>query len=99
MHSSHPPSCLISTRVSTNCDVSVNYNQGCGTSFDSPSSFGSGFNDNGGRWFVMQKASYHGISVWFWPRNDPSIPKTVRDGEEEIYPSAEWGKPDADFAC
>jgi hypothetical protein len=47
----------------------------------------------------MQKASYHGISVWFWPRDDPSVPKDVRDGADTIYPNAEWGKPDADFPC
>src|SRR5689334_8466073 len=52
-----------STTVSTVCDTSTNFNQGCGSRFQSPASFGKDFNDNHGGWYVMQKSSTVGIKV------------------------------------
>jgi len=83
--------------VSCNCDVSVNYNQGCGTSFAPTSSYGSGFNDVHGGYYVMQKSASQGINVWFWPRDDPGVPPAVKWGSDTVLPSSSWGLPDAAF--
>jgi hypothetical protein len=84
------------TTVSTDCDTSVNYNEGCGTAFDSPS-YGTSLNAKAGGWYVMRKSREQGVSVWFWARDDPSVPYDVRDSTGEVWPRAEWGLPDADF--
>jgi hypothetical protein len=84
------------TTVSTNCDATANNNAGCGTSFSSSKSFGAGLNGNAGGWYVMRKARDHGISVWFWSRDDSSVPFEIADGGDSIG-EGRWGKPDADF--
>ena len=83
--------------ISTNCDASANFNQGCGTSFSSVKSYGSGFNDNGGGWYVMWKSREYGIRVWFWARGDGSVPNEVVAGGSKLRPSGMWGMPDASF--
>lgn len=57
-----------STR-STSCDTSVNDNQGCGVSFPEQDSYGASFNTMGGGFYIMEKSSMKGISVWFIPRD------------------------------
>jgi hypothetical protein len=83
--------------VSNDCDVSVNFNQGCGTSFNPPSSYGAGFNDNLGGYYVMQKSPSQGINIWFWTREDPGVPLAVKFGWDTILPCESWGMPDAAF--
>jgi hypothetical protein len=82
------------TTVTTNCDANVNYNIGCGTSF-APDSYGAGFNNNGGGWYVMRKSRERGISVWFWRRDDRTVPREVVDGRSRVSPN--WRTPDAHF--
>lgn len=38
-----------------------------------------------------------GIYMWFWGRNDPTIPKAVAQGSKEATPDASWGTPAASF--
>ena len=85
--------------VSTNCDISVSNNQGCGTQFTGPNlnSFGSSFNRVGGGWYVMQKTAEDGISVWFWSRMDSSVPDEVVSGRDSLSPNPSWGLPSAAF--
>ncbi|KAJ7680263.1 glycoside hydrolase family 16 protein [Mycena polygramma] len=83
--------------VSTVCDASVNHNQGCGVSFAKPNSYGQGFNSNGGGWYAMHRASC-GIYVWFWARNDSTVPIEVSQGLSTVNPDQSlWGPPDAAF--
>ncbi|KII92245.1 glycoside hydrolase family 16 protein [Plicaturopsis crispa FD-325 SS-3] len=84
--------------VSTDCNTAVAYNQGCGTSFTKPASYGASFNAAGGGWYVMARSAKTGISVWFWGRNDSTVPWSVRDGTAEIHPNPTWGTADAHFA-
>ncbi|KAF8070191.1 glycoside hydrolase family 16 protein [Lyophyllum atratum] len=84
--------------VSSNCDANVNYNQGCGTSFAKANSYGTGFNDVGGGWYVLERASAKGINVWFWSRNDPSVPFSVSSGSKAVNPDESWGPPEARFS-
>ncbi|KZP11625.1 glycoside hydrolase family 16 protein [Athelia psychrophila] len=83
--------------VSPNCDASLNNNQGCGTQFTAPNSFGSSFNQAGGGWYVMQKSATEGINVWFWSRNDHTVPAAVHTNNDMVYPDSTWGSPGATF--
>lgn len=88
---------VVRIAVSTNCDTTVNSNQGCGTQFSAPSSYGSGFNAAGGGWYVIQKSASEGINVWFWSRWDPTVPYGVCRVGSSIEPDASWGPPAATF--
>ncbi|KAJ7647389.1 glycoside hydrolase family 16 protein [Roridomyces roridus] len=82
--------------VSTTCDASFNYNQGCGVDFK-PDSYGPGFNEGGGGWYAMQRSSC-GIYMWFWARNDTTVPIEVSQGLSTVNPDPRnWGTPDAAF--
>lgn len=35
--------------------------------------------------------------MYFWSRNDPSVPAAVKNGESCIEPDSSWGTPDARF--
>lgn len=83
--------------MSSDCDFSVNYNQGCGTAFSQTSSYGNGFNNIHGGYYVMQKTESQGIKVWFWSRDDPGVPTAVSLGLDTILPSQSWGLPNAAF--
>ncbi|KAM6497182.1 endo-beta-glucanase [Amanita muscaria] len=76
------------------CDVSVNFNAGCGVSFPTSNSYGPAFNQNGGGWYAMERSPTH-IRVWFWPRDGP-VPEDVRYNEGEVEPD-HWGTPTAYF--
>lgn len=82
--------------ASTNCDASVNYNQGCGTDLPSPASYGEGFNEGGGGYYALSRAKGEGISVWFWPRGGSQIPLDVEENWPIVDPS-QWGTPGAYF--
>lgn len=85
------------TTISTNCDAKANFNQGCGTKSTKGTSYGSLFNNLGGGFFAMARSADDGIRVWFWQRDDPSVPPEVQQGYESISPSPSWGVPDASF--
>ncbi|KIJ68156.1 glycoside hydrolase family 16 protein [Hydnomerulius pinastri MD-312] len=74
------------TTASTNCDTSYNYNQGCGTNFKEPQSYGAAFNQAGGGYFMMERDATKGISMWFVPRS--TFPTTALfDGSPDPNPN------------
>ncbi|KAI3614040.1 glycoside hydrolase family 16 protein [Moniliophthora roreri] len=79
----------------TNCDTSVNYNEGCGAYDTNPRSFGPGFNANGGGWYAMERTETE-IKIWFWERNSTNVPQQVSCGETAIDTET-WGIPAAYF--
>ena len=83
------------TTVSTNCDTSFNFNEGCGTQVPSSASYGQGFNSNGGGFYALERNKDDGIKVWFWPRSGP-VPLDVSCNEDTVDPGA-WGTPVAYF--
>ncbi|EIW83244.1 glycoside hydrolase family 16 protein [Coniophora puteana RWD-64-598 SS2] len=82
--------------VSTDCDASVNTNQGCGTTTKKSNSFGTGFNVAGGGHYVLQKSDT-GIRTWFFPRDDQRFPAELAYGAQTVHPGPDWGTPDAFF--
>ena len=82
--------------TSTNCYAYANHNQGCGTQFTKPASFGTSLNAIGGGWFAMERTNA-GIKLWFWGRNDPTVPESVSQHNEMVSPDVSWGTPDASF--
>jgi hypothetical protein len=85
------------TPVSSDCDAAKNYNQGCGTSFKNPNSYGTRFNTEHGGWFVMERSRNRGISVWFWSRTDHNVPFSVKECSNTLSPDGSWGEPEAYF--
>lgn len=92
--------------MSTNCDANANFNQGCGTKFTDGFSYGSLFNSVGGGYFVMARTKQDGIRVWFWRRDDPTVPQAVANkgltnfvfGDAPVItPDPSWGTPAAFF--
>ncbi|KAG8957680.1 hypothetical protein FRC00_003644 [Tulasnella sp. 408] len=81
--------------VTTDCNWEVNYNSGCGVQVDKSPSYGPPFNAAGGGWYAMERTSTH-ISLWFWSRNDASVPAEVKNGSGAVSP-ATWGTPYANF--
>lgn len=82
------------TVVQLDCDTSVNFNAGCGVDFPTRNSFGPSFNSNGGGWFAMERTPDF-IKIWFWARNDNSVPADVRGGT--AVDTDNWGTPTAAF--
>ncbi|KAJ7593859.1 glycoside hydrolase family 16 protein [Mycena floridula] len=82
--------------VTSNCDASVNFNQGCGTSFNSPGSYGEAFNQGGGGWYAMKRSPEDGVSVWFWSRDSATVPKGVRQHDIKLS-TDDWDTPNAQF--
>ncbi|KAF8655008.1 hypothetical protein AX16_003312 [Volvariella volvacea WC 439] len=80
---------------SLDCNAFVNYNSGCGVKLNPPVSYGPAFNNNGGGWYVMERTDSF-IRVWFWTRNDGSVPPAVRNGEA-IVSTDSFRVPDAYF--
>jgi hypothetical protein len=66
-----------STSTFNLCDATLNYNQGCGVKSPSSRSFGAPFNAAGGGWFAMRRTKRDGVAVWFWSRDDPTVPPEV----------------------
>ncbi|KAI0279493.1 hypothetical protein BGY98DRAFT_1176009 [Russula aff. rugulosa BPL654] len=67
------------TTISTNCDATVNGNEGCGVLIDkSGPSYGTPFNMNGGGYYVMVRSRVLGIQIYFWPRdNSAYVPAEI----------------------
>jgi len=68
---------------------------GCSVSSPSSGSFGPSFNANGGGWYVVERTPL-AISVWFWARNDRSVPAAVSGGAS-IISTTGWTTPLAYF--
>lgn len=79
--------------VSTNCDAAVDSDQGCGQELKSPSSYGHGFNQNGGGIYAMERTSTH-IAIWFFPRDGTPLDIIAGLPVPNILT---WGKPSAFF--
>ncbi|KAH8119293.1 2 beta-glucans in both donor and acceptor sites of Gh16 Laminarinase 16a [Phellopilus nigrolimitatus] len=79
------------------CDSSSGSNTGCGTTFKKANSYGAALNKVQGGWFVMKRTNEDGVYVYFWARNDPSVPAEVKSGAKTINPSFSWGEPEARF--
>ncbi|KAF8514211.1 concanavalin A-like lectin/glucanase domain-containing protein [Hysterangium stoloniferum] len=92
---------MMGDSTSNNCDTQFNFNQGCGVnftdSFFSPS-YGSPFNACGGGWYVMERTAESGVFVWFWSRDDSTVPGAVKHGKDHLRPDIfTWGLPMASF--
>jgi hypothetical protein len=77
-----------------NCDVSAAgqpTNAGCSIRSADDSSFGSGFNSNGGGVYATEWTS-EAVSIWFFPRG--AIPSDITSGSPD--PSG-WGLPQGQF--
>ncbi|EIW80134.1 glycoside hydrolase family 16 protein [Coniophora puteana RWD-64-598 SS2] len=75
------------------CSVYDTDNTGCGTKYTKANSFGPDFNNAGGGWYAIVKTST-AISMYFWGRNDGSVPNEVRNPGQTVNP-ASWGTPSA----
>lgn len=89
----------------TNCAAYETANDGCRVQFSNPASFGPSFNNNQGGWYVLILSSHKDadsrhryaierssseIRMWFWPRNDGSVP-----GQVEFSSSHHGVEPDS----
>ncbi|KAH7883437.1 glycoside hydrolase family 16 protein [Phlebopus sp. FC_14] len=68
---------------------------GCGVDMDDVDSFGPRFNKNGGGWYAVERTPTN-ISIFFWERDDVSVPIEVSTPGHTVDPSA-WGTPVAYF--
>ncbi|TFK45417.1 putative laminarinase [Heliocybe sulcata] len=83
------------TAGSNDCYGGDNNNSGCGVQDPTTNSYGPTFNANGGGWYAMERTNSY-ISIWFWARNDGSVPFDVSSGPAQIDTST-WGEPTAYF--
>jgi hypothetical protein len=81
------------TPTSMTCDASKNNNEGCGVKSSDSASFGQALNDRGGGWFAMRRTRNDGIAVWFWGRNDPSVPPEISGSASNLSLSTMSGRP------
>ncbi|KAJ7612387.1 glycoside hydrolase family 16 protein, partial [Mycena polygramma] len=85
----------LSTGGQLDCDASINGNAGCGVRLAAANSYGPTFNANGGGWYAMERTNSF-INVWFWARDDPSVPIGVKTGGSNVD-TDNWGTPSANF--
>lgn len=83
------------TTVGTDCDANDNSNAGCGVQVNKGNSFGPSFNSNGGGWYAMERTNSF-INIFFWERNDGSVPSDVKSGASSVN-TGNWGTPVANF--
>ena len=83
--------------VSDDCDAFDNENQGCGSVFTKQNNYGGLLNEVGGGYFVMKRTQSEGVFVWFWARNDSSVPPDIARGALRVTPNESWGLPEARF--
>ena len=69
--------------VFANCDALENGNAGCGVTAPAKNSFGPAFNAAGGGWYAMERTPNF-IKVWFWSRQDGSVPSGVKNGHTSV---------------
>ncbi|KAJ7639603.1 glycoside hydrolase family 16 protein [Mycena polygramma] len=83
------------TSLLLDCNTAVNGNSGCGVSAGTAPSYGPTFNADGGGWYAIERTSTF-INVWFWSRNDASVPADVKAGNTAVNTDT-WGTPTANF--
>ncbi|KAF9820365.1 hypothetical protein IEO21_01374 [Rhodonia placenta] len=83
------------TAGSLNCDVNTDGNSGCGVNNPTSNSFGHDFNNAGGGWYAMERTSDE-VKVWFWSRQDSTVPGDVQSGADEVNTN-NWNQPVAYF--
>ncbi|EIM80617.1 2 beta-glucan [Stereum hirsutum FP-91666 SS1] len=81
--------------VGTDCVAADAGNAGCGVQMADANSYGPPFNSNGGGFYAMERTSSF-IKVWFWARDDGSVPSDVSSGASSVD-TDNWGTPDAYF--
>ncbi|KAJ7218231.1 glycoside hydrolase family 16 protein [Mycena haematopus] len=86
---------MTGTALQLDCDATVNGNAGCGVKLAQGTSYGPTFNVNGGGWYAMERTDSF-ISVWFWSRNDATVPADVAAGGSTVD-TDNWGTPSANF--
>lgn len=72
--------------VGTDCNAADNSNSGCGVQVNKANSYGPPFNSAGGGWYAMERTNQH-INVYFWSRNDGSVPSDIKNGASTINTS------------
>ncbi|TFK50267.1 endo-1,3(4)-beta-glucanase-like protein [Heliocybe sulcata] len=81
----------------TDCDAYDNSNAGCGVAAPTANSYGPAFNADGGGWYAMERTN-SSIKVWFWARNDRSVPVDVSlPIASPLVDTNLWGTPTAYF--
>ncbi|KAF8839837.1 glycoside hydrolase family 16 protein [Paxillus ammoniavirescens] len=68
---------------------------GCGVDIDDPASYGPPFNTMDGGWYAVERTATY-ISIFFWERDDASVPRQVSHPGQTVNPST-WGIPAAYF--
>ncbi|EJD00853.1 laminarinase [Fomitiporia mediterranea MF3/22] len=86
---------MTGTSVSTNCDTAVNGNKGCGVHNNKANNYGPAFNTAGGGWYIMERTDSF-IQVFFWSREDSSVPSEISSGASSINTDT-YGTPVALF--
>ncbi|KAL0957894.1 hypothetical protein HGRIS_000075 [Hohenbuehelia grisea] len=86
---------MTGTAVKNDCNALISNNEGCGVHVRGTNSYGPEFNRNGGGWYAIERRSDF-IKVWFWARNDGSVPSAVRNGSGNVNTDS-WGSPAAFF--
>ncbi|KAG8982997.1 hypothetical protein FRB94_008174 [Tulasnella sp. JGI-2019a] len=84
------------TLETTDCYWQDNGNAGCGTQPKKANNYGPALNAVGGGWYITEKTSTH-INIWFWARNDATVPASVLNGAGTIK-IADLGEPYANFS-
>ena len=77
---------MFRTQISTNCDINVNFNQGCVVEDSKPNSYGPDFNAADGGWYVMERTNSY-VRVFFWSRHNRSVPLEVKYGFPTLNPN------------
>jgi len=83
------------TFLSTDCDASFDYDEGCVVQSNDLFSYGPAFNVNGGGWYAMERTSSY-IKIWFWGRDNNAVPSDV-SGCGSLINTDSWGTPTAYF--
>jgi hypothetical protein len=86
---------MTGTVLSGDCNANDNGNAGCGVHNNKANNYGPQFNAIGGGWYAMEKTNTS-INVWFWARNDNTVPSAVATGGRSIDTST-FGTPYANF--
>ncbi|KAF9258240.1 2 beta-glucan [Marasmius fiardii PR-910] len=86
---------MTGTVKANDCNWEVDANAGCGVSFPQTTSYGPPFNANGGGWYAVERTDTF-IKIWFWARDDASVPADVKLGTISVNTDA-WGTPTAFF--
>ena len=82
------------TTTGTDCDANDNDNAGCGVQNNKANNYGPAFNSAGGGWYVLWRTPDF-MNVYFWSRNDPTVPADVANDMTTVTPT-NWVR---DFPC